>query len=290
VQGPWRTPERPRFWTGQTKGVRVLGIDLAWREESADRVANETGVVATDLSGAVIDAGWTCGLDETLAWIEQWADGDALVMVDAPLVVTNTSGQRLCEREVGQRYGRWKVSANSTNLGSTRLAGVALLRQLEAAGWAYHDGCAGPPWHGRHVAETYPYTTLVGASELGYDVERPGYKRKPRGVGVAAFRPTRAATCDDLIDRLAGLGGADPPIDLRSHPVTRQLFEEPAPLDDRQYKHREDLLDAGLCAWTGLLWVRHGLQRCQILGASDTGSPQATIIAPARAEQRREEP
>ena len=34
-----------------------------------------------------------------------------------------------------RRYGRWKVSANSTNLGSRRLAGVALLGLLEDRGW-----------------------------------------------------------------------------------------------------------------------------------------------------------
>ena len=42
--------------------------------------------------------------------------------VNAPLVVRNTVGQRLCETQVGRRYGKWKVSANSTSLQSPRLA------------------------------------------------------------------------------------------------------------------------------------------------------------------------
>jgi hypothetical protein len=53
--------------------------------------------------------------------------------VDAPLVVDNASGQRECERQVGQRYGRWQVSANSTNEASRRLAGVTLRQLLETA-------------------------------------------------------------------------------------------------------------------------------------------------------------
>ena len=68
--------------------------------------------------------------------------------------------------------------------------------------------------------------------------------------------------------------------------MTRKLAEEPSPLDDPPYKHREDLIDAAICAWTGLLWLRHGLQRCQVLGAGDGGTPRATIIAPARPGQR----
>ncbi len=41
---------------------------------------------------------------------------------------------------------------------------------------------AGPPSGGRVLSETYPYATLVGTPELGYDTERPRYKRKPTGL------------------------------------------------------------------------------------------------------------
>jgi predicted RNase H-like nuclease len=66
--------------------------------------------------------------------------GKALLFVDAPLVVANHSGQRPCETQVGQRYGRWKVSANTTNLGPVHLAGVTLLNRLRADGWSYDAG------------------------------------------------------------------------------------------------------------------------------------------------------
>ncbi len=77
------------------------------------------------------------------------------------------------------------------------------------------------------------------------------------------------------------------PLDLRSHEVTRKLLEDPSPLDNRAYKHREDLIGAALCAWTASLWHRHGLESCQVLGAvPNVERPAATIIAPARPEQR----
>ena len=142
---------------------------------------------------------------------------------------------------------------------------------------------ARPAPHGRWLYEVFPYTTLVGAAELGYALERPVYKRKPRHLTPSEFRELRAANCDDLIERIDALRGADPPIDIRSHPVTAALRDEPTPLADRTAKHREDLLDAVLCTWTGLLWLRHGLDRCQVLGGT---GPPATILAPARAEQR----
>ncbi|MFD0070301.1 hypothetical protein [Streptomyces sp. NPDC127574] len=111
---------------------------------------------------------------------------------------------------------------------------------------------------------------------------------------TARWRAVRAAACDELIARRTGLATADPPLRLASHPVARRLVEEPTPEAAGAYKHREDLIDALLCAWTASLWARHGLARCQVLGpgASDArvpGGEVATIIAPARTEQRRDD-
>jgi predicted RNase H-like nuclease len=262
-----------------------MGVDLAWAEGSLDRAANETGVVAVDASGEIVDAGWTVGLGATVEWMSAHAVDDTLAMIDAPLVVTNLEGQRTCERAVGRSYGRWKVSANSTNLSSPRLAGQRLRVALAELGWMYDPGWSGPHATGRRVLECYPYATLVGASEFGYERERPVYKRRPKRMGTAEFRVVRARVCDDLTRRIAELRHADPPLFLESHPLTAQLVTEPSPLADRQYKHREDLIDALICAWTGLVWLRWGLERCQVLG-DRVIDPQSTIIAPARTSQR----
>ena len=141
---------------------------------------------------------------------------------------------------------------------------------------------------GRFVSECYPFTTIVGAQELGYAKERPRYKRRPKGVCSADFRTLRNAECDELIRRVNRLKEADPPINLCTHAKTRRLVAERSPVGQKDYKHREDLLDAALCAWTGALWTRWGEMRCQVLGrdeASNHGG-RATIIAPARPEQR----
>jgi predicted RNase H-like nuclease len=268
--------------------LRILGIDLAWADAT---VVNETGVVAVEPDGTIVDAGWTTGVEATLEWANKHAIDASVIFVDAPLLVLNSDKQRLCEKEVGQRYGRWKVSANSTNLGSPHLAGVRLTRELEAGGWSYADGATGPPRSGRVVSECYPYTTTVGADELGYDSERPLYKRKPRRLSIAQWRAIRATACDVLIRRIGDLRNASPPLDLRSHPVTAQLLDEQSPLEDRAYKHREDLVDACLAAWTASLWIRCGTDRCQVLGQDDAlvdeRGRRATIIAPARTLQRR---
>ncbi|HZD64763.1 MAG TPA: DUF429 domain-containing protein [Acidimicrobiales bacterium] len=271
--------------------VRYLGVDLAWRDSDPARPANETGVVALDPSGTVLDAGWTRGVEVTAHWMQAWSLPHTVAFVDAPLVVANDAGQRVCETELGRCYGAWKVSANSTNRSTPAQAGVRLRRVLEGRGWHYDDGCRGPPAGGRSLSECYPYTTLVGSPELGYDRERPRYKRPPRGQAPRRFAAARAAACDDLVARLAGLAAVRPPLDLSSHVACRALVDRPSPLAPRAYKHREDLIDAALCAWTAAVWAEWGPARCQVLGAADgtldEGGRGATIIAPARPDQRR---
>lgn len=267
-----------------------VGVDLAWAQRADGRPDNESGLVALDAGGRVVEAGWSRGVTATVAWLESVVTPTgAYVFVDASLIVTNDSGQRLCETQVGQRYGRWKVSANSTNSSSKHRAGVDLLERLEALGWHYDSGLGGPAESGVHVSECYPYTTLVGTPELLYcESVRPLYKRKPRALPPGDWRSLRAQRCDELIGRLAGLASADPPLHLEHHPHTRALVDEPSPINDRDYKHREDLIDAAVAAWTALVWHTHGWSRCQVLGPSESvDGREATIIAPAIAAQRR---
>jgi predicted RNase H-like nuclease len=248
-------------------------------------------VVALDHDGTVVGAGWTRGVDETFDWIDGHAVGDTMLMIDAPLVVANESGQRVCEREVGQRYGKAWVSANSTNRASRHRAGIQLRERLEAAGWTYDAGTDGMPAAGLIVSECYPYATIVGAEELGYDDKRPAYKRRPRGIASKDWPAKRATECDALVDKIAGLRTAATPMDISTHRVTRQLIDEASPLTSTAYKHREDLIDACLAAWTAAVWVPGGFRRCQVLGFDDDlldkDGRRATIIAPARRTQRR---
>ena len=265
--------------------MRFLGIDLAWGEGSSAKPANRSGVVALDERGQVLDAGWTVGLADTAAWIDAQGASPALAFVDAPLVVTNPGGQRECETQVGKRFGRHFVSANTTNLASPRKAGVHLRERLVSAGWRYDDGLAGPPSGGRAVSECYPYTTLVGARQFAFR-PRPPYKRKPRHLTMAQFWPERLTAWEEIIERLEGLATEDPPLDLLSHPATDALRTAPVAGKAQAYKKAEDLLDAVLCAWTAALWHRHP-EECAVLGPSSRpadGEPAATVIAPVSAD------
>ncbi len=285
-----------------------LGIDLAWGEGSATKVANETGLAALDTDGMIVAAGWARGIDAVVEWVtstlaergestgtREGASGETrtstgcIIGVDAPVVIPNATGMRLAERQVGMGYGRWKVAANPSNMAMGWKGGLTLRHRLEALGFVHVDGRHPAEDGARSFFECYPYTTLVGMTELGYDTERPRYKRLDRSLPVAEARAARAAAGDELIRRMVALDVATPPLLMTSHPLTEWLTNEPSPLLDGPYKHREDLLDAVLCAWTASIWHRHGDTRVQVLGrddAPDSAGLLGTIIAPARDEQR----
>ncbi|WP_193750462.1 DUF429 domain-containing protein [Curtobacterium luteum] len=274
-----------------------LGVDLAWGLGSERKPANETGLVAMDADGTITDAGWARGVDAVTDWVAEHVGPRTLVAVDASLVVTNATGIREAERQVGQRYGRWKVAANPTNLASAASAGARLLDRLTALGVGYVDNTTAMRERtGPAAFECYPYTTLVGVEELGYDDERPRYKRLDTRIPAAEARIRRAVAFDTLVHRLRTTP-LDPPFLLDSHPLTAGLAE-PSGVHGPAHKHREDLLDGALCAWTAAFWERHGDERVQVLGR-DPGLPvdpaeppdetgrRPVVVAPARASQRR---
>ncbi|QWS34877.1 DUF429 domain-containing protein [Curtobacterium aetherium] len=270
-----------------------LGVDLAWGLGTERRAPNETGLAALDTDGRVLDAGWARGVDDVTTWIAEHLGPRTLIAVDASLVVTNPTGIREAERQVGQRYGRWKVAANPTNAASAASAGTQLLGRLSALGVTYvSDTASMRDRTGPAVFECYPYTTLVGVEEFGYDDERPRYKRLDTSVPPAVARQRRAVAFDDLVQRIRTTP-LDPPLGLDGHPATRELAT-PSVLHGPTHKHREDLLDGVLCAWTAAFWERHGDGRVQVLG-SDPGFPsdapdaagrRPVVVAPARPSQR----
>jgi predicted RNase H-like nuclease len=272
-----------------------IGVDLAWGLGTDTRPPNETGLAALDDHGAVLDAGWARGVDEVAAWVLDHLGTRTLIGVDASLVVTNpTRTMRAAERQVASRYGRWGVAANPTSTGSAASAGARLLDAMTDAGVDYvSDTAAMRARSAPTVFECYPYTTLVGVPALGYDVERPRYKRLPKSVPPAVARAARAEAFDDLVRRLRETP-LDPPLDLDAHASTAALAE-PSVLHGPTHKHREDLLDGVLCAWTAAYWERHGDDGVQVLGLDGTVPPdapdargrRAVIVAPARPAQRR---
>src|SRR5688572_27223676 len=113
-----------------------IGVDLAWKSER-----NPTGIAVLegDRSGAELTAVKTISSKANVAeTIIAVATSETVIAIDAPLIITNVTGQRLCERAVGRRYGSREASCHTSNLGLYPGArSVAFAAQLEAHGFVH---------------------------------------------------------------------------------------------------------------------------------------------------------
>jgi predicted RNase H-like nuclease len=82
------------------------GVDLAW----AGR--NPTGVAVLDADGGLVHLRAVRDDAAVLAALSPYVQGDCLVAFDAPLVVTNRTGQRPAEAALNRDFRRFEAGAH----------------------------------------------------------------------------------------------------------------------------------------------------------------------------------
>ena len=90
--------------------MQFFGIDLAFGS------ANPSGLYVLDERGASVESSYLYSDQSIVDFVAQCADtiGNVLV-IDAPLVCTNETGQRTSEKLIGRHYGRFHASCHSSN-------------------------------------------------------------------------------------------------------------------------------------------------------------------------------
>ena len=210
-----------------------VGVDLAW----GDR--NPTGVAVLDQRGALCHVG-TAGDDEdVLAQLGRYVDGDCVVAVDAPLVVTNRTGNRRCEAELNRDFRRFDAGTHPANTGLAWFADGGRGARLCAALDLDLDPSGGAP---RRALEVYPHAAAV----VLFGLERTlKYKNKP-GREFPALRSELLR----LMDLVAGLRSARPALEVGAYPGWVELLDLVRGATRKaQLRRAEDPVDAVLCAY-----------------------------------------
>ena len=104
-----------------------VGVDLAWGER------NPTGVAAIDPHGRLVHVGAFRDDAGVLAAVRPYVQGDCLVAFDAPLVVTNSTGQRPAETALNRDFRRFEAGAHPANTGKPEFADVPRAARLAEA-------------------------------------------------------------------------------------------------------------------------------------------------------------
>ncbi len=148
--------------------MHLIGIDLAWG------LKQPTGIAVLDEGGRLLHVSAVRTDDDVLAALEPYAAGPCVVAVDAPLLVTNATGNRRAERELNADFAKFQAGAHPTNQGKPEFTdgdtrGGRLVRKLGLD----LDPRSGRP---RRAIEVYPHAATVALFRLGRTLK---YKNKP---------------------------------------------------------------------------------------------------------------
>jgi predicted RNase H-like nuclease len=256
-----------KWWLGE-EWLRFLGIDLAWGE------VRETGVCLVE-DGLVMDSGIRGSQAEIVAWASSYTSSSCIVAIDAPLIVTNPSGQRPCETLLAKCFGQYGAGPHSSNLRIASFAKGIRGAQVASALQLGIDPMIGKQQPVRVAIEVFPHSALVALFSLTQSLK---YKGKA-GRSIVE----RQEAFGKLIECLESLINRDPPIKVASCRRWEVLQHTTSLTNASAMDRLEDELDAYVCAYVALYYWTHGLERCRVVGDLRDGY----IVTPVNEQQAR---
>jgi predicted RNase H-like nuclease/ppGpp synthetase/RelA/SpoT-type nucleotidyltranferase len=217
-----------------------VGLDLAWGERKP------TGVAVLNADGRLLHVS-TQGTDEAIVEsLAPYVGGDCLVAIDAPLVVTNATGNRPGEAALNRDFARFDAGAHPANTGKAEFAGTPRGARVARALGLDIDPASGSR---RRAIEVYPHPATVALFRLGRTLK---YKQKP-GRTVAQLRSELLR----LMELLEGLADSDVPLHVADQDQWKALVALVESAERKsELRRAEDQVDAVVCAYVGLFAER----------------------------------
>ncbi|KQS56981.1 GTP pyrophosphokinase [Geodermatophilus sp. Leaf369] len=215
--------------------MQHIGIDLAWGFKSP------TGLAVLDDDGRLVHVSAVRTDEQIEAALAPFVAGPCIVAIDAPLLVTNATGNRDAEKELNADFAKFQAGAHPTNQGKPEFTdgdtrGGRLARRL---------GLDLNPRSGRERRgiEVYPHAATVSLFRLGKTLK---YKNKP-----GREFPQLQAELLVLMDHLAAVS------ELQLGSLFADLRDQVvAATKKSQLRVVEDQVDAVVCAYVGWIAVR----------------------------------
>ncbi|OBH97822.1 DUF429 domain-containing protein [Mycobacterium sp. E2733] len=212
------------------------GVDLAW----AGR--NPTGVAVVDAGGRLVHIDAVGDDAAVLAALSPYVQGHCLVGFDAPLVVTNPTGQRPAEAALNRDFRKFEAGAHPANTAKPEFAdGPRAARLARAMGLDLNPRSPAP----RRAIEVYPHPATVVLFRLARTLK---YKAKP-GRGVDQLRSELLL----LMDGVEKLAHAEVPLQVTDHDRWAGLRHGVVTAQRKsEVRRAEDPVDAVVCAYVAL--------------------------------------
>ncbi|TQR83080.1 DUF429 domain-containing protein [Mycobacterium hodleri] len=240
-----------------------VGLDLAWGERKP------TGVAVVDDDGRLVYVGVAQDDASIRAAIGPYVEDDCLVAFDAPLVVTNPTGQRPSEAALNRDFAKFEAGAHPTNTGKPEFAGTPRAARIASSLDLDIDPNSSSS---RRAIEVYPHPATVALFRLGRTLK---YKSKP-GRSVAQLRSELLR----LLDLIETLAQATPPLRVTDNEgwiALRHSVETAERKSD--LRRAEDPVDAVLCAYVALFATRRPGD-VTVYGDAETGATITPTLPP----------
>ncbi len=239
--------------------VYYVGVDLAWGQRGP------TGVATLDATGALCHVGVARSDDDVLEQLKPYVTGDCVVAIDAPLVVTNPSGNRPCEAALNRDFRRFDAGAHPANTGLAWFADGGRGARLCAALGLDLDPRSRAT---RKAFEVYPHAASVVLFGLDKTLK---YKQK-QGRDFTSLQSELLR----LIGFLSDLEDLTVTACRDWHALTAAVHDATV---KSQLRRAEDPIDAVLCAYI----ARYATVRPQditIYGTTESGCIVTPTLTP----------
>ncbi len=233
--------------------MKFLGIDLGWRSQPSGLCCLEwrspqLQLLALDRLDAI---------DDVLAWVDRQIGPQqpAGIAVDAPTLIPNETGMRLCDRLTHKHFGRYHAGCYPANLGSPfaeRTVNFGL--SLEQRGFI-HAPTIQPQQPQRYQIEVFPHPATIHLFGLPRILKYKKGRLADRRVELQKLRHYLLTVLPSLEPAL---------------PLAESQLPE-IPLGGTALKQVEDQLDSLICAYVAAYWWYWGLERNLVLGDRTTG-------------------
>lgn len=245
--------------------VHYVGVDLAWGQRSP------TGVAVLDAAGTLCHVSVAGDDDDVLSQLGPYLAGDCVVAIDAPLLVTNPSGNRPCEAALNRDFRRFDAGTHPANTGLAWFAdGGRGARLCAALGLDLDPRSAAT----RKALEVYPHAASVVLFGLDKTLK---YKQK-QGRDFPGLR-SELLRLMDFIEGLADLTVTA----SKDWRALRTAVDEAT--RKSQLRRAEDPVDAVLCAHIARYATRRP-QDVTIYGDTDTGCIVTPALTPTLSTSR----
>lgn len=145
--------------------MKFIGIDLGWKSGASGLCCLEL----VDGQLQILDLDRQEAIADILTWVDNCVNPNqpAIIAVDAPTLIPNTTGTRLPDKLTHKHFGKYHAGCYPANLNlpfAQRTVNFGL--QLEARGFT-HAPIIQPQQLGRYQIEVFPHPAIVNLFRLG---------------------------------------------------------------------------------------------------------------------------